>query len=195
MEPLGTLAHKLFVARAAATEDTLLDLTTKGDFAQKPATALDLLKMSIAWSPEVVHDAPVRPILKQNGIAFLFCGSTAHSKTFEWHLKAWRNENSPCKYVAAGAGVTGTQEVIVYPHLYNPDDATSGVVANMFWADTLTVSWWNWFKEVKSTDITGHNSVAEIWTDDCGYRYWLVEIITTGTATPATVVAVYYGYF
>ncbi|HDZ13920.1 MAG TPA: hypothetical protein ENH60_03345, partial [Pricia sp.] len=84
---LGTKAHRLFVARAVGTEDTLLDLTTKGDFAQKPSGALDLLKYSVALSPEVERDAPVRPILKQNGIAFMFTVSTAAGKTFEWHIK------------------------------------------------------------------------------------------------------------
>ena len=189
MEVLGTLAHKLFVARAAATEDTLLDLTTKGDFAQKPATALDLLKSTIAWSPEVERDAPIRPVMKANGIAFMFAASTAHSKTFNWHLKTWLNENGPAKYVASGTGITGTQAVVKYPH-------NETTVANMFWADTVVVTWFDWYKEVKSTTpSTAVNSISEVWLDDAGWRFWLMEIITAGTAAPATAVACYYHYW
>ena len=186
MHTLGTISHRLFVARAAATEDTLLDLTTKGDFANKPATALDLMKDTLEWSPEVVRDAPLQAILKANGIAFSFCGSTGADQNFLWYLKAWGNENSPCKFAAAGTGKLGTQEVVKYPH-------SNMVVANMFWADTLVVSWYNWIKEVMSTDEDGHNSVAELWLDDAGFRYWLVEIRTTeAEATAATTLATYY---
>lgn len=186
MDALGTLAYKLFVARAAATEDTLLDLATKGDFAQKPTTALDLLKRSIAVSPEVEQTPPVRPLMYQNGIGFMFAGSTAHSKTFNWHLKTWLNENGPAKYVATGTGILGTQAVVKYPH-------NNTAVANMFWADTVVVTWFDWYKEVKATTpATAVNSISEVWLDAAGWRYWLMEIITTGTADPATAIAVYY---
>lgn len=186
MEALGTLAYKLFVARAAATEDTLLDLTTKGDFAQKPVTALDLLKRTIAISPEPEQIPPVRPLMYQNGIAFMFTVSTAEAKTFNWHLKAWINENGPAKYVAHGTGIAGSQAVVKYPH--------NGVaVANTFWADSLVVTAYDWYKEVKATTpSTALNSVSEVWLDAAGWRYWLMEIITTGTADPATAVASYY---
>ena len=186
---LGTKAHRLFVARAVGTEDTLLDLTTKGDFAQKPSGALDLLKYSVALSPEVERDAPVRPILKQNGIAFMFTVSTAAGKTFEWHIKSWLNENGPAKYVAAGTGIAGTQAVVKYPH--------NGVaVANTFWADTIEVTWFDWYKTVKATTpSTARNSVSEVWLDDAGWRHWLIEIITTGTDDPAANIAVFYHYW
>jgi len=189
MDTLGTLAHRLFPARATATEDTLLDLTTKGDFAQKPSGALDLLKYSVALSPEVERDAPVRPILKQNGIAFMFTVSTAAGKTFNWHMKAWLNENGPAKYVAAGTGIAGTQAVVKYPH--------NGVaVANVFWADTIVVTAFDWYKTVKATPpSTALNSMSEVWLDDAGFRYWLPEIITTGTSDPATTVTVFYHYW
>lgn len=189
MEALGTLAHRLFVARAAATEDTLLDLATKGDFAQKPSGALDLLKASVAASPETPRDAPIRPVMWANGIAFMFAGSTAAGKTFNWHLKAWLNENGPAKYVAAGTGILGTQAVVKYPH-------NNVAVANMFWADTIVVTWFDWYKEVKSTTpSTARNSVSEVWLDNAGWRYWLPEIITTGTSDPATSLVVYYHYW
>ena len=182
MDVLGTKTHRLFVARAAATEDTLLDLTTKGDFAQKPATALDLMKDDIV-SP---RNVPFPAVLEANGIGFSFCGSTAADQNFLWYLKVWGNENSPCKYAAYGTGKLGTQAVVKYPH-------NGTAVANMFWADTLIVTAYNWFKPIKSTDTAGLNSVAEIWTDDVGFRYWLVEIRTTeADATAATTLAVYY---
>jgi len=181
---LTTTTHRLFVARAAATEDTLLDLTTKGDFANKPVTALDLQTRDIITPRDLPMGAELRP----NGLRFMFCGSSAANKTFNWHLKTWGNENWPCKYVATGTGILGSQAVIKYPH--------NGVaVANMFWADTLVVTWNNWPKGISATDTTGHDSVAEIWLDCAGSRFWLPEIITTGTADPAAAIACFYGYW
>ena len=189
MDALGTLAHKLYVARAAATEDTLLELTTKGDFAQKPSGALDLLKRTVLDTPETPRDAPVRPVMVQNGIAFMFTVAIAAGKTFNWHLKAWLNENGPAKYVVHGTGIAGTQAVVKFPH--------NGVaVANTFWADTIVVTAFDWYKTVwATTPSTALNSVSEVWLDASGWRYWLVEIITTGTDDPATAVACYYHYW
>ena len=189
MDALGTLAHKLYVARAATSEDTLLDLATKGDFAQKPSRALDLLKRSVDATPEIPRIPPVRPIMVQNGIAFMFTVATAEAKTFNWHLKAWKNENGPARYVAHGTGIAGSQAVVKYPH-------TGAAIANTFWADTLVVTAFDWYKEVKATTpSTALNSVSEVWLDASGWRYWLVEIITTGTADPATVVSSFYHYW
>ena len=182
---LTTTTHRLFVARAAATEDTLLDLTTKGDFANKPVTALDLRTKDIITPNPLPMSAELRP----NGLRFMFCGSANADENFLWYLKTWGNENWPCHYVATGTGKLGTQAVVKYPH--------NGVaVANMFWADTLTVTWYNWLKGIVSTDEIGHNSVSEIWLDCGGSRYWLPEIRTTeASATAATTIAIYYGYW
>ena len=85
MNILGTISHKINVARLEANEDASpLDLTTAGDFASKPDGALDLFERTVV---EVVKkDTPVRPELVPNGIEFYFSGGNAHSKTFTWKI-------------------------------------------------------------------------------------------------------------
>lgn len=178
---LTTSTHRLFVARAAAVNETVLDLTTKGDFANKPATALDLQARDVI-SPK---DLPVNAELKPNGLRFLFCGDGSANATFNWYLKTWGNENWPCKYVATGTGTLGTQAVVKFPH--------NGATTSMLWADTLTVTWHNWPKGIVATDSTGHNTISEIWLDGCGSRYWLPEI--TDISNENGLIAVYYGYW
>lgn len=189
IETLGTISHKLNVARLEANEDASpIDLTSEGDFAQKPSAALDLFERSVFTTDK--QDTPVRPVLVPNGIEFFFTGGSAANKTFGWKLYAWRNENGMARHVATGTGILGTQAVVKYPH--NGATATS-----KFWADTLTVTWWNWLKEVFSTDTTGHNTAASIWLDNCGWRYWHIVITDAdgSTGTKAGNIASYWGYF
>jgi hypothetical protein len=186
MNELTTLSHKLRIARNEANEDsTLLDLTAKGDAANRPSVlddtvgVIDLLKdevESVTW-------------MKVNGIEFYFCGGTAADKTFGWRLLAWR-PTGPARLAAVGTGTLGTQAMITYPH--------NGLAAtNKFWADTLTVTWENWPKQVETTDITGHNTVASIWLDTCGHRYFKIEITDAdgSTGTEAGSVSSYWGYW
>ena len=179
---LTTPVHKIWPMRATGPEDTLLDLTTAGDFEQKPEGILDLLKETIQWNeqqPDVIAKTMT------NAIEMYMMASDAAGKTLNWYLTAWRNENGPAKRVAAGTAVTGTQAVVKYPHNGNP-------VANMFWCDTIAVTFENWPKEVETTDEDGHNSVAGLWMDDCGYRYWMLEI-EDGDSSSVVNTVVYYG--
>ena len=178
---LTTLSHQLYIARGAAVAATALDLTTKGDFANKPAGALDIFTLDVV-TPK---DAPVFPESPVNGIRFLFCGDGGENATFDYRLLTWGNENWPAKIVATGVGTLGTQGVILFPH---NNESTS-----MTWADTVTVTLDNWPKEIESTDTSGNNTVAELWMDGCGSRYWSMEI--TATSGGSDLVAVYWGYF
>ena len=178
---LTTIAHRLHIARGAAIAATALDLTTKGNFANKPSGVLDIFTLDVV-TPK---DAPVFPETPVNGIRFLFCGDGGENATFNYNILTWGNENWPCKKVATGTGTIGTQGVVKFPH---NDGATS-----MLWADTISITWENWPKEIESTDTTGHDSVAEIFLDACGSRYWSVEITTTSGG--GDLVAVYWGYF
>lgn len=191
IEVLGTISHNIEVARLEANEDaSLLDLTTAGNFANKPAGALDLKQRSVFTANK--QDVSVPAILIPNGIEFMFTGGSAAGKTFGWRIIAWRNENGPARLVAVGTGILGTQAVVVYPH--NDDPAT-----NKFWADTLVVtsSKVNWLKPFKSTDTAGNNTVASVWTDDAGYRYWHIEITDAdgSTGDEAGNIAGWVGYF
>ena len=93
--------------------------------------------------------------------------------------------------MANGTGTLGTQQVIVYPH--NNEATTS----TRFWADTLLVTWDAWPKDVESTSTTGRNSIAEIWMDDTGSRYWFMQISDAdgSTGTEAGDISVFYRYF
>lgn len=190
IETLGTVSHKLNVARLEANEDSSpIDISTAGDFAQKPSAALDLFERSVYETDK--QDAPIRPILVPNGIEFFFCGGSAALKTFGWKLYAWRNENGMVRHVATGTGILGSQAVVKYPH--------NGLAAtNKFWADTLDVSWWNWVKRVESTDTDGHNTAASVWLDNWGWRYWHIVITDADGVDPGTGqagnIASYWGY-
>jgi len=192
IETLGTVSHKLNVARLEANEDASpLDISTTGDFAQKPSAALDLFERSVYETDK--QNTPVRPILVPNGIEFFFCGGSADGKTFGWKLYAWRNENGMVRYVATGTGKLGSQAVVCYPH----DLTADGAATNKFWADTLVVTWWNWPKRVTSTDKVGHDTAASVWLDNCGWRYWHIVITDAdgSTGDEAGDIASYWGYF
>lgn len=189
IEALGTVCHKLNVARLEANEDaSLLDLTTAGDFASMPAGALDLHERSVFTTDQ--QNVPVPAILIPNGIEFFFAGGSAANKTFGWRITSWRNENGMARRMSAGTGIIGSQAVVKYPH--NKSTAT-----NIFWADTLVVTMQNWLKPVRSGDTSGNNTATSVWTDDCGWRYWLVEITDADntTGTEAGNISVYWGYF
>lgn len=180
---MPTLAHQYFIARNEADEDSSpLDLTSEGDFASMPSEDGDFL------GAVDVNDG-LSSLMKVDAITFAFTGGAAANKTFTWKLFAWKTKNGAARQVAEGTGILGTQAVVKYPH--NAETAT-----NKFWADTLTVTWWNWYKRVDSTDTTGHNTVAEIWLDAFGWRYWHVEIADADgeTDTEAGDIASYYGY-
>lgn len=191
---LTTPSHKIWPMRATGAEDTQATINariaTTGDFAQKPASnVVDLLADAVEWAANTTEKESLTHDLEANGIEIYIAASDAHSKTLNWYLTAWRNENGPAKRVAVGTAVTGTQQVVKYPH--------NGVtIANMFWCDEIDITWENWLKEIESTDTDGNsNSVGSLWLDACGYRYWMIEFITTGTAAPATNIVAYYGRF
>ncbi len=176
---LTTISHQYFVARALAGADTPVDLATEGDFAQLP-DVLDLFADDIV-TPK---DTPVFPESVANGISFIFAGTAAHSKNVDWRLLAWRNSNGPAEIVGNGTATTGTQAVVVYPN--------GTATATAFWCDTITITNGNWIKEMKSTDTSGNNSVAKLWLDTAGYRYFKMEI-TLPVSNPVTLTASFYG--
>ena len=185
---LTTLSHKLRIARNEADEDAaLLDLTSAGDHPNMPeiigATGVgvvDILSEKVVSTTETEVGA----------LHFLFSGGSAAGKTFGFRLLTWGNSNYPAKLTAVGTGILGTQAVVTYPH-------NGSVATSKFWADTLVLTWTNWFKGMKSTDITGHNTYADVWFDAAGFRYWKIEITDADgtTGTEAGGVACYYGYW
>jgi len=173
---VGTTQRGFLVLRAEADEDTALDLTTKGDFANKPATALEL-KGNLNFERGV-----------QN-IAVAVCGGDAANDTFSWRWLAWSPGRGPAKVLGNGTGILGTQAVVKYPH-----DANTAT--DKFWADTLTVT-----NDYTTTGIytttAGGNSVAELATDLQGYNWTMIEITGAdgSTGIEAGDVTVYYREF
>lgn len=180
---LTTLSQELRIARNEANEDTaLLDLTTKGDYANMPsvlgATGIGVIDL-IPDKHESITE------MMANGIEFSFCGGVAAGKTFGFRGLAWRIQG-PAQLFMIGTGELGTQAVVTYPH--NGNTAT-----NKFWADNLAITYYNWPKRVKATDTGYSNSQASVWLDDCGRRYFKIEITDAdGTSSKASKIAVYW---
>lgn len=175
--------------RATGTENTLLDLTSAGNFEQKPATGVvDLLSDSVLWTNNSIENPALTHNSETNGMEIFVCGSATHSLSGTWYLTAWRNGNGPAKRVAQGTCTTGTQAVVKWPH-------NSVAVANTFWCDQIVVTWSNWPKGVEATDASGNsNSVGSLWFDACGYRYWLLEFRQLGVS-PIVNLTAFYGRF
>lgn len=181
---LTTLSQKLRIARNEANEDTtLLDLTTLGDYANMP-TVLGATGIGVIDLIPDKHESVT--VMEVNGIEFSFCGGSASGKTFGWRILAWRVQG-PARLAAVGTGELGGQAVVTYPH-------NGAIATERFWADNLVVTWYNWPKRIKATDTGNSNSQASVWLDDCGRRYFKIEIIdASGIGAEAGNLAVYWG--
>jgi len=185
---LSTTLAGYSLLRAEANENTtLINLTTGGDFAHKPAAAKSL-KADIGEHGTFITKAGI-DTTTANGVQLIFCGGAAADKTFHYKIYAWKNANGPAEVVADGNGVLGTQAVVKYPD-------TAAAATSKFWADTLTVTGY-WLKTVTSTATTGSNGVAKLWFDMCGYEWLYVEITSADntTGTEAGLISVYWSYF
>lgn len=187
---LTTPIHKIWPLRATGAEDAQrIDLATEGDYEQRPTDALDLLKDAIDWTDNSVERESLTHDTETNGMEIYIAGSAAAGRNVIWYLTAWRNENGPAKRVAQGTATTGTQAVVKWPH-NNAD------IASTFWCDTIVITWENWIKEVETTDNGNSNSVASLWFDTAGYRFFLLEFNTTDAdATALTNLTAFYGRF
>ena len=176
LQALDTVHVPLLLLRAEANEDAdTIDLTSEGDFAHKPASAIQLR----ARDDGTGHGS--------NIIEMVFCGGSAAGKTFTYKVYGWRKENGPARLIASGTGTLGTQAVVSYP--------SSGAAAtNKFWAHILTVME-NWIKTVITTDESGNNAIASLVFDFCGHEWLYVEIENaSGAGDEAGDVSVYYCY-
>ena len=164
---LTTLTNKLRIARNEANEDTtLLNLATSGDYGNMPALIGDT-GIGVFSLLREEHESEI--LMTANGVELFFCAGPVAGATFAWRLLSWRVQG-PAQLMAIGTGELGEQAVIRYPH--DPDTP----VVDRFWADHLTVTWYNWPKRVKATDAGNSNSAAAIWWDSCGRPFYKVEI-------------------
>ncbi len=175
---LDTVHCELLLLRADANEDTdLIDLTTEGDFAHKPATAKQLKPRDDGTG----HGG--------NAIELFFCGGPAADSNCAYKVWAWRRNNGMVRMVATGYVTLGTQTVVKYPD-------NGAAATGKYWADTITVTG-RGNKTVTSSATTGSNEVASLWFDLCGYEWVYVEITNADgvTGTEAGGILVYYSYW
>lgn len=161
------------VLRAEAIEDsTTIDLTTKGNFANKPTAA------------KTIPDIDTLSTTARK-IACITCASAAANKTYTIHYIGWAAENGPAQRICDIGYTTGTQAVIKYPH--------SGATAtNRFWADTASVTGYRAFP-VEVCDSSGDNGVAEVTFYTEGLKYLYAEVVdANGTGVEANNVTVYW---
>ena len=177
--PLDTYQGPWTLLRAEADEDaTALDLTTKGDFANKPSLAKE-----IRTKPDGTGSGA-------NGVEIVFCGGAAENKTFTYKIYAWLATNGMAWLVATGAGTLGTQAVVKYPN-------SCLVATSKFLADTLTVTD-TWISGVGSSDTTGGSGgVASLLLNLAGYKWLYAEISDAdgATGTQAGDVSAYYAFY
>jgi hypothetical protein len=159
--------------RAPAVEDSsTIDLTnSEGDFANKPAAAIEVKES------------------KANKIMLAFCGGAAANKTFSYKVFVWARNNGMAEVVCDGTGTTGAQDVVLYPH-------DGSAATNQFWADTLTVTGY-WVKPVYKADADGNDRCSKICFDLAGISWIYVEITDADgvTGNEAATVGVFYRYF
>ncbi len=172
-------AVPLKLLRAEANEnETLIDLTTSGDFASKPAGVMK------------INNLNTDP--RKKNLVFYFCGGTAADRKFGYKIWAWRSENGMAELVVQGTGVLGTQAVVKYPH--NGATATS-----KFWADTLSIT--SGAQGTPETfgvaDGSSADRCAKLYGYNCGYQYIYCEITDADgvTGTEAGLVSVYVTWF
>lgn len=173
----NTIRAKYILLRAEADENSsTIDLTSAGDFAQKPSAAIRLPANGDSGYA--------------NAVQLIFCGGSAADKTFSYKLYGWRNGNGPAEMLATGTGTLGTQAVVKYPH-------NSNTATNKFWADTLAISDQGAVKTFYVSDASGANRVAKLYGDICGYEWLYCEITGADGATgnEAGDVSVYFSYF
>ena len=157
----ATFTNRWFVCRAEANEDaSALDLTSAGDFANKPAGAFEI--PSNEDSPTIGYST-----LNNNHI-LAFSGGAAAGKTFSWKLYVYRISNGMAELVADGTAELGTQAVVTYPQ--------GGSATNKFWADKITVTNDYWPAKVLKGTNNENNSVDKIIFDGLGISHIYVEI-------------------
>ena len=171
-------ANNLFLMRSVTEDDTALDLTTKGDYANKPATAIALPLSPQNAVPEYIE---------------IFCAAAGNDgEDFGIRIFAWRDANGPAILVGTSSAYTlGTQAVIKFP-----EDGSAAT--GWLWGDTTGLTE-RWSMDLESPGIQAtvqsNNSPTPIIIPTRGYRHWWVEIVDLDGGGEPTAAKVYYSYW
>jgi len=126
----------------------------------------------------------MQPISPGNKWAFVICGGVEDNDTFSYNIVGWAQGNGMAQIIGEGAGVIGTQDVVLYP-----DD--SAAATNIWWADTITLDETTKWSSVAVIN-SGDNEVAQLVVETIGLEYLQFVIYDAdGTGTEANDVTVY----
>lgn len=139
----------------ADEDDSPIDLTLEGDYAQKVIGSIEIKSND--------HN-----VITDNDIFIALAAGSAQNKTLTWRLFTWAKWNGMAQQVAYGVGTTGSQSVIKYPN--------GSLAADIYWCDTLVVTSYSWMKAVKATVGGGNNSVAVISLQTFAWPWWFLQI-------------------
>jgi hypothetical protein len=173
------VCKSLMLLRAENNEDAVaIDLTTSGDFASKPVSAIQVPMLPLSQQTQVKN------------LVFYFCGGAAADKTFGFKIYGWRNNGGMAELIAEGTGTLGTQAVVKYPH-------NGAAATNKFWADTLAISAQGTPETFQVADASGGNRCAKLFGYNCGYEWLYCEISSADGTTGAEAgnITVYWSYF
>lgn len=171
-----SVQSSFILLRAEGDEDSsTIDLTSEGNFAQKPSGAIELKSVDSLSSPDMK-------------IGIIAYAGAAADKTFTVDIFSWRASNGIAQQVCSIAYITGTQAVVVYPQ--------GGTATSKFWADTATVTSYH-STGVSESSNDGNDRVVEIIWDEIGGRWIYAQVRNADGTTGAEAgdVAVYYFYF
>jgi len=147
--PTDTYHSSWHVIRAAAAEDganfaAVLPLATdKGNFANKPSGAFHIVSGNIFGRGEG-HSIGSKWM-------FAFCGTHEADDVFSFNLVGWAKTNGMAQIICEGAGILGTQDVVIQPN--------GTTDANGFWADTITLDeLTKWPRDGDANNIQIYNS-------------------------------------
>ncbi len=167
-------AVRLF--RAIAASESAIDLTTKGNFANKPSDA-------VHFASDAEGHGNVQVMR-----SYMLCGTGGAGSTIEFTWYEWRKVASPTPgtthggpavVVCTGTATLGTQGVILFP-----DDGSSAT--GYTWADTVVISTQHTLKPMVVPTDQAHDGICKLGRDGWGTE-WEAVRWTGGTATAVKV--------
>lgn len=150
----------------AATAAAALDLTTKGDYANKSATAFDTLTLA----GDSVKKGP-------NVYVLAFAGDDTANETFSVVAYGYATENGPAEFLFNINCTLGTQAMVKYPD-------TGGTATGILWADTIALAETdNAPAGIDLVDESGSNRMSRLILDLTGLRYIKCYVYNANDAT------------